>query len=458
MTLRLFTAHLFDSMARPNSPKTIVSRLFAASQRPIYILDGSGRIVFSNQALADWLGVPGEQLQGLRCVYATSDKPDDRMASRLAVPPQAREAGEYRSHVSRGKADGSTSTRSAVFFSLHDTSNSTLVVLADVDCVEVTSSPFDSDDLHRQVIEMRKEWGQAYRLDQLVGASPAMRQIRSQIQLASNTPCRVVVVGQQGTGRETIARTIHQQRTQGRQMLVPFSCELLDAETLQSTLETLVKQVTEMGDDTSTVLLLLEVDQLSMESQSVLLGFLEIVELGLETLSTSRSSLKDLVEQEKFRAELACHLASLEIRVPSLCDRLDDIPLLAQWSLERSKHKDRVGGFAPETIESLLRYGWPREIAELNEVVAAAAANAKTAMIEVLDLPKKLAYAADAAVLPDIIDEQVNLDEFMAEVESELISRALRHTKGNRAQAARALGVSRGKLLRRIEQLGIESP
>ena len=93
---------------------------------------------------------------------------------------------------------------------------------------------------------------------------------------------------------------------------------------------------------------------------------------------------------------------------------------------------------------------------ELKQVVEESAAIAKGSLIGESDLPKKIGYAADASVLPDAKDEDVDLDAFMAEIESELIARALKQAKGNRAQAARSLGISRGKLLRRIEQLGLE--
>ncbi len=439
-------------MARPTSPKTIVSRIFSASQRPIYILDSSGRVVFFNQALTDWLGVNETLIQGLRCVYSAS-KANSEVASCLATPPQIVETGEYRTTI---VLPGNGSRRSASFYSLHDQDESTLVVLDASESDKQPSSPFDVSALHQEVVAMRNEWSQAYRLDALVGASPAMKRVRAQIQLAATASCPVVISGNDGTGRETVARTIHREQSNGQHMLVPLSCELLDAELLQTTVEAFVRQLAEQEDRVPTTLLLLEVDQLSLEAQSVLLGFLEIPELGFQTMATSRTRLADLVDAQNFRAELACHLTSLEITLPPLIDRLDDIPIVAQWMFERSSHSDRLGGFTPEAIEALLRYGWPGEVTELKQVVEESAAIAKGSLIGESDLPKKIGYAADASVLPDAKDEDVDLDAFMAEIESELIARALKQAKGNRAQAARSLGISRGKLLRRIEQLGLE--
>lgn len=444
-------------MARPTSPKTVVSRHFSASQRPIYVLDASRRIVFCNTALAEWLDVDEQQLLGMKCSYAGEAKVE--FASRLAVPPQARGALVHQSTISIGSGT-QMSHRSAIFVTLKDQVDigTTLVVVDDVDATPSEKSLFDSESLHRELLMLRQEWSQLYSQDQLVGQSLAMRQVRSQVEMATKSPCRVVVVGNEGTGRESLARTIHHERTEGIESLVPLSCELLDAELLQSTIEDCVRQGAELANAGLGTLLLLSVDQLSMEAQSALLGFMEIPELGLQTIATCREPLPDLVEQNRFRPELAHHLINLEIRLPSLTDRLDDIPLIAQWKLEQSEHGERLGGFTPDAIEALLRYPWPREVAELREIVDEAAATAKGSVVTIEDLPKKLAYAAEAQALPDVKEEQISLDQFMAEVESELIKRALKQAKGNRAHAARLLSVSRGKLLRRIEQLGIDKP
>ena len=443
-------------MARPTSPKTVVSRLFSASQRPIYLLDASKRIVFCNSALAEWLDVDEQTLLGTKCSYSVSASDD--IGGRLGIPPQARDSSFVEATITVGNGADATH-RSAVFLTMRDQVDieTTLVVIDEFDADDIEETPFDSSSLHRQLLLMRSEWGRPYTWEQLVGQSLAMRQVRSQAELATKSPCRVVIVGNEGTGREKVARTIHQERTQGTQSLVPLSCNLLDAELLQATIEDFIRQGAELADEDLGTLLLLELDQLPVEAQASLLGFLEIPELGLKTIATCRQPLLELVEANEFRHELARHLIELEIHLPSLLERLDDIPLLAQWVLEQSPHCERVGGFTAETIEALLRYPWPREIAELQDVIEEAATNASSSLIAKDDLPKKFQYAADAETLPDVKETQFVLDDFLAQVESELIQRALRQAKGNRAQAARLLKVSRGKLLRRIEQLGIQA-
>lgn len=440
-------------MVRPTSPKTIVSRNFFSSPRPIYLLDATGRIVFQNQAFCDWTGLTEEEVQGTVCSY--SDQPSQTdWSRRLAAPPQVKETGWLRTAVSCCR-DGIESIRTAFFLALEDATGSTLVIVETDDSLSVPED-VDFANLHRQVAAMRDKWQESYGLDAILGNSPAIQQVRAQVRLASESLCRFVVIGNLGIGREIIARTILSQRERRASRIIPLSCGLLDAELLQTTVQTLVKQIAELEDDDTTVLLLLEVDKLSLDAQAVLLGFLEIPEFGFETVATSQRSLFELVEQDAFRQELACHLATLEVIIPPLRERMEDIPVLAQWILEQSPSKDRVGGFTDSAMELLLRYPWHRELEELREVVEKAARNATTSTIDTGDLPQPIDHAMDAATLPEIKTESIQLDDFLNEVETEIISRALRAAKGNRAQAARSLGISRGKLLRRIEQLEID--
>lgn len=230
----------------------------------------------------------------------------------------------------------------------------------------------------------------------------------------------------------------------------------MDAELLQTTLTDFALHATSSAEQQTPTLLLIEVSELPTDAQAMLLDRLNAPTAQWQTIATCREPLSELVSKNQFLTGLSHLLTDIEIRLPSLSDRLDDIPLLAQWTLETSEYADRRGGFDAEAMEALLRYPWPREVTELKEVVQQAAAVASNPLITQQDLPKKFVFASDAHVLPDVKDEQVNLDAFMANVESELIRRALRQAKGNRAQAARLLEISRGKLLRRIDQLGIE--
>lgn len=445
-------------MARPTSQRTVVSRLFANSPRPIYLLDASRRIIYCNDALAGWVKQPIDALLGLCCHHAVdADKPLDGLAQQLSPPPQTLDASSYRASLQIGEGPTS-SRRCASFYLLSDDvdTSATLVIVDSLEADFHESDPFNADDLHQQLTAMRQHWHDAYRMDELVGDSLGIQQVRRQIRLAAQCPCRVVIRGERGSGRQHVARTIHRERSGGRRSLVPLSCQLLDDELIDVALMSFQYEQEESGTDSPTMLLL-EVDQLPLDAQAKLANFLSSSPVEIETLATSQVPLTQ--PGDAVRPDLAHQLACLEVNLPRLSDRLDDVPLLAQWFVERSHgvEQKQVGGFTDAAMAALLQYRWPGEVAELRSTVEQAVLATTGTLIDVQHLSEKLELAADAEAVPPREDESVPLDAFLAEVETELIQRAMRQAKGNKAGAARSLQISRAKLLRRMEQLGIES-
>ena len=350
----------------------MVSRLFSRSSRPIYLLDASRRIIFCNQALAAWVNQSIDGLLGLRCSYSIpSGSLLSELANQLSPPLRTLDESSYQSSLTV-HVNGTPSHRNASFYLLNDDidTSSTLVIVDAHDAAQNIEDVFDSDSLHQQLIEARQRWNASYSIDQLVGQSPAMQQVRRQVRLATRDRCHVVIVGNTGSGRETIAHTIYRERAGERAILVPLSGSVLDVELIEVALQSFQYERKELSRETAT-LLLLDVDQLPIDAQGVLIDFLTKSDSEVETISTTQTPLSQLSDQHLFRSDLAHHLANLEIRLPLLCDRLEDIPLVAQWFVEKSNLSStkQLGGFTAEAMEALLRYRWPREVSELQEVV-----------------------------------------------------------------------------------------
>jgi DNA-binding NtrC family response regulator len=179
--------------------------------------------------------------------------------------------------------------------------------------------------------------------------------------------------------------------------------------------------------------------------------------LNLRTLATARVPLAQLVADNRFRQDLACLLSTLVIELPPLAEHPQDIPLLAQWFLEAGNvaAEKQLTGFVPEATEQLRDYPWPRNADELAQVVRQACAAATGPRVPAAALPERIWLATAAAALPPREEESLVLDEFLAEIEKELLQRALARAKGNKTRAARLLGLPRARLLRRLEQLGL---
>jgi DNA-binding NtrC family response regulator len=141
----------------------------------------------------------------------------------------------------------------------------------------------------------------------------------------------------------------------------------------------------------------------------------------------------------------------------SLSKRVEDIPLLSQALLERdnNRRKKQLSGFANETLQLFIEFNWPENIDQLNRTIQLAALNADSALIQPDNLPDQFHQSLRAMRIGTAKETKINLDQFLREIEKELISRAMREAKGNKAKAASLLGISRPKLLRRLQNFEI---
>ena len=150
-------------------------------------------------------------------------------------------------------------------------------------------------------------------------------------------------------------------------------------------------------------------------------------------------------------------LSTITIELPPLAKRREDLPLLTQALLEQlnARGERQIGGFSSEAIDRICAYAWPGNVAELAQVVSECHARAARHADWCEELPERLRLAAEAAARPRRKEEPIQLDEFVAHIERELIRRALARAKGNKAKAARLLGLNRPRLYRRMVQLGL---
>ena len=196
------------------------------------------------------------------------------------------------------------------------------------------------------------------------------------------------------------------------------------------------------------------------DAQQELSGFLHLPKVELHTLATSRTSLQRLAAKGRFRADLAHELSTLTISLPSLAKRREDIPLLAQHFLEQANSAEgrQLSGFQPSAMELLAQLPWNGNLDELAEAIRAACQRATGTRVMLADLPDWVHLAIDASARQPRDEPPIQLDEFLANIEKELLSRALARTRGNKSKAAELLGLTRQRLLRRLAQLGLLKP
>lgn len=470
---------IVERMAPSRIHTTELARLLNAAQQPIYVLDEDLTIVFLNRACQEWLG-SGESLLGRRCAYHSSPTADklDLMAAGLCPPPQVLAKKSLVANVSRTADDGRLVERRASFLPMGLEAEELLGILVIVDVADQSLGSSGGHEeavegrdevgpmaLHEHVRRFRQEAAARYRADRLIGQGPAMRLARRQVELAATSRASVLLIGPTGSGRQHLAAAIHYgpetratPPSHAAGTLVPLDCALLGADLIE-TVHAAVVRAHLLGEQaTPGTLLFHRVDELVAGVQMELAGYLVRRPTAWRLLATAAEPLVELARRGKFRDDLAAVLSTITIELPPLVQRRDDLPLLAQLFLEEQNAAGRrqIGGFTPATLDLLDAYRWPGNLDELAEIVAESHQQAAGREIDVPDLPERLRLAHQAAAQPRRVDETIVLDEYLARVERELIRRALVRAKGNKARAARLLGLTRPRLYRKLEQLGVE--
>jgi DNA-binding NtrC family response regulator len=459
-------------MARQASPARQLLKSFDNSAAPIYLVDAQRRLLYANPACCQWLGKSLTELAGQRCDYSVNLESDPQSPpaagngtfTALGPPPEAFEHPQWAGEVCGGPEGGPGEIRSATFHALPGSSSTQVLVIVGA---PVTSAAGEHESAtaarlgHLQLLQLRSELDPSLLMGPLIGQSHAIKRLREQVKVAQQANVRVIIVGPPGSGRRQLARAIHYSGDLSQVgPLAAVDCPVMDAELMQHTLTRFLRQREGATYRRPPALLLTDVDQLRPDAQQELSGFLHLPGVEMPTISTASRSLHKLAAKGRFRQDLAFALSTFTLVVPPLRKRPDDVPLLAQYFLEQ--HNARGGrqhsGFASDALELLLLYSWPGNVDELAATVRQACEQAPGSTITAADLPDQLHHGREDLLHRSPAELPLKLNEFLAEVEKELLHRALRKAGGNKTKAAELLGVHRARLIRRLVQLGLMTP
>jgi len=302
---------------------------------------------------------------------------------------------------------------------------------------------------------------------EFIATAATMRPVVELLARIGPSDANVLVTGEHGTGKEVVAQTLHRLSPRAHRTLVAVNTGALPEGTFESEIFGHVKGAfTDARTDrigrfelaNGSTLFLDEIANIPLRQQAKLLRVLETGELervgssttrkvDVRMISATNADLRADAEAGRFRGDLYFRLNTVEIHVPPLRDRREDIPALAAHFLFRyaGRYRRALEGFEPAALQSLLHYAWPGNVRELDHTMERAVLMARGTRIEVADLGLQTARAS-AQSLDDLSLEQV---------ETILIRKALTRNQGNVSHAAEALGLSRGALYRRIEKYGL---
>lgn len=316
-------------------------------------------------------------------------------------------------------------------------------------------------------LELENRLLRAEGMPDFVAGAPSMQPVLELISQVGPSDANVLITGEHGTGKEIVSKLLHAASPRSRMPLVAVNAGGLPEGTFESEIFGHVKGAfTDARSDrvgrfelaNGGTLFLDEIANVPLRQQAKLLRVLETGELervgssqtrrvDVRVLSATNADLPEEAKAGNFREDLLFRINTVEIHLPALRERREDIPLLAMHFLNRnrSRYRKQVTSFSPAAMQQMLQYPWPGNVRELEHTVERAVLLSRGEEIE----PANLAIAASRSSAPNF--ENMSIDE----VEALLIRKVLRRCDGNISQASEALGLSRAALYRRIEKYGL---
>ncbi|WP_210489906.1 sigma-54-dependent transcriptional regulator [Rufibacter aurantiacus] len=304
----------------------------------------------------------------------------------------------------------------------------------------------------------------------VTGQSPAMQQLLHLMNRVAKTDADVLLLGENGTGKEVIARSLHQQSARADKVFISVDMGSLTETLFESELFGHKKGAfTDAKEDrvgrfemaNGGTLFLDEIGNLSLAMQAKLLTVLqrrEVIRVGtgqpipinVRLICATNMPLQQMVQQGRFRQDLLYRINTIELNLPALRDRLEDLPLLVDHFLKRyaQKYKQPAKSVSAAALERLKRYDWPGNIRELEHVLERASIISENHVLQPQDF---FFLQMQQPSFAENVPQTHNLDE----VERATVVKAMGKYDGNISKAAKELGLSRASLYRRLEKYGL---
>ena len=465
----------------------LVDDILNSTQDGVFLVDRDRRIVLFNDGCERLTGYNRAEVLGTQChchdVTDCEDEYGRSLMGRLCPGIQVFEgqAPAARQRMRIRRRDGSSVWTETTYTPLSDDRGSISCVLAVVHDITDIKEKEDqlreiTDNLRDEVERLRGEIRQRYGFSTIVSRSPKMESIFAKIRAACENTSPVLVSGPAGTGKELVARTIHYNGLHKDGPFVPVNCSAMAPNLIESELFGHLKgafagasmdfegvlRAAEGG-----TIFLDEITGMPGETQVRLLralqdkrvrpvGSTREVPINVRVIAATNAKPGGAVANGTLRKDLFYCLGVVDIEVPPLRERKEDVPFLVEHFITQFNRQSRrqVKGVAADVWHVLLRYDWPGNVRELQNAVESAFAIGSEPELQAGDLPDLIRGEA-IEIRENFEPTDMPLDDILATVERRAILSALRRAGGQRSRAARAIRISRSRLYRRMDALGI---
>ncbi|HUU27300.1 MAG TPA: sigma-54 dependent transcriptional regulator [archaeon] len=350
------------------------------------------------------------------------------------------------------------------------------------------SKPFDNEELliiirralernrlAGEITQLKKQLQDKYSFKNIIGVSANMHRVFEQIARVCETNATVLVQGESGTGKELVARAIHYNSRRKDKPFVTINCGAIPVSLIESELFGYERGAFTGARDRTIgkfeqahcgTFLLDEIGELSLEAQVKLLRVLDeqkITRLGgrepilidVRLIAATNKDLQEEVDQGSFRLDLFYRLNIVTIRVPSLVERKEDIPLLVEHFIQKynSKLGLKIKGISSAAMDYLQNYSWPGNVRDLENAVQSAMIHSQSDVVSVEDLPLRIYGYSEVYDKMDL--EAAGLEEYVkrltTKIEKDLIKKTMTKCGNNRSLAAKELQISRKTLYNKLK-------
>ncbi|HEC97895.1 MAG TPA: sigma-54-dependent Fis family transcriptional regulator [Nitrospirae bacterium] len=351
----------------------------------------------------------------------------------------------------------------------------------------IIQKALDMAKLKKENIRLKRELRKRYEFHGLIGSSPKMQRVYDLIEKIADTDSTVLITGGSGTGKELIAKVIHYNSYRSGKNFVPLNCAAIPKDLLESELfghekgaftgaiNTRIGRfelasggtlfLDEIGElDPSLQVKLLRVLQ---EREFERIGSTKTIKVNVRILAATNRNLEELTREGRFREDLYYRLNVIPVHIPPLRDRKEDIPVLIEHFLKKhAKAKKRQSPeISKQLMDVLLRYGWPGNIRELENLIERLTILTPGQDVTMEDLPERFQPLAHAIDKPQtslystedvsLPPEGINLNDIIDTMERKLITEALEKSNGIKSKAATLLGLNRTTLVEKMKKKGI---